>query len=74
MKTEWTREDELIALLDYVFESAEQPDWAVVQEYCYTMTHNGTWIMTQMLKLMWLCSEDQAAFDEEIWRLTNETQ
>lgn len=74
MKTEWTREEELTALLDYVFESAEQPDWSVVQEYCYNMSDNSTWLMTQLFKLMWLCSEDQAAFDEEIWRLTNETQ
>lgn len=64
---------ELTGLLDYVFESAEQPDWAVVREYCF-MSKNSSWLMTELLKLMWLCNEDQAAFDEEIWRLTNEAQ
>lgn len=67
MKTE---EQELCELLDIVFESAEEPDWAYVQEYCYI--RRSSWLMAELLKLMWLCNEDQAAFDEEIWRLTNE--
>ena len=69
MKTE---QQELCELLDVVFDSAEEPDWAFVQEYCWI--RRSSWLMKELLRLMWLCSEDQAAFDEEIWRLTNEAQ
>lgn len=57
-----------------VFESAEEPDWAAIQTYCFLGRPWATsaMLMTELLKLMWLCSEDQAAFDEAIWRLTNE--
>ena len=65
------REQELCALLDFVFDSAQEPDWAAVQEYCY-YSQNSSWLMTELLKALWLCNEDQAAFDEYIWRLTNE--
>lgn len=74
MKTKFfTKERELITLLDYVFDSAKQPDFAYVRELAY-MSDNPSWLMTELLRLLWLCSEDQAAFDEEIWRLTNEAQ
>ena len=65
-----TKEEELCILLDVVFDSAEEPDWAAVQEYCYISQHYS-WLMTELFRLMWLCAEDQAAFDEAIWRLTN---
>ena len=68
-----TREQELCALLDLVFDSGHEPDWAAVRELAYD-SWNTSWLMTEMFRLMWLCSEDQAAFDEEIWRLTNEAQ
>ena len=65
-----TREEELCVLLDMVFDSAQEPDWSVVREKAYESWHR-TWIITEMFRLMWLCAEDQAAFDEAIWRLTN---
>jgi hypothetical protein len=65
-----TRQEELCELLDIVFDSAQEPDWAVVREKCYD-SWNTSWLMTKMFRLMWLCAEDQAAFDEEVWRLTN---
>lgn len=68
-----TKEQELCALLDVVFDSADEPDWAAVQETCY-LSKRKTWLMDQLFRLMWLCAQDQAAFDEEIWRLTNEAQ
>lgn len=68
-----TKEQELLALLDAVFETAERPDFAAVRELAFTSTHSS-WLITELLKVMWLCSEDPAAFDEAIWRLTNETQ
>jgi hypothetical protein len=69
-----TKEQELVALLDIVFDSAAEPDWAFVQENCYLSRYYSTWLLRELLRLMWLCNEDQAAFDEEIWRLTNEAQ
>jgi hypothetical protein len=68
-----TKEQELTELLDVVFESGQEPDWAFVRERCYD-SWNTSWLMTKLFRLMWLCSEDQAAFDEEIWRLMNEAQ
>lgn len=65
-----TKEEELVELLDLVFESAHEPDWAVVRERAYD-SWNTSWLMTEMFRLLWLCAEDQAAFDEAIWRLTN---
>ena len=69
-----TKEQELCELLDFVFESAQEPDWAVVQDNCYLSRYYGTWLMKELLRLMWLCNEDQAAFDEAIWVLTNEAE
>lgn len=68
-----TREQELVDLLDLVFDSAQEPDWAAVRERAYD-SWNTSWLMTEMFKLLWLCAQDGAAFDEEIWRLTNEAQ
>lgn len=68
-----TREQELVALLDVVFESAEEPDWSYVEEVCFR-SHYTAYVMCELIRLMWLCSEDGAAFDEEIWRLTNEAE
>lgn len=71
-----TKEQELVVLLDLMFDSAQEPDWGKIQSYCFigrTWT-TSAWLMTELLKLMWLCNEDQAAFDEAVWRLTNETQ
>jgi hypothetical protein len=68
-----TKEAELCALLDAVFESGERPDFAVIRELAYTSKH-ASWLITELLKIMWLCSEDPSAFDEAIWRLTNEAQ
>lgn len=67
-----TKQEELCELLDIVFESAQEPDWSVVREICYD-SWNTSWLMTELFKLMWLCAEDQAAFDEAIWRHTNGT-
>jgi hypothetical protein len=65
-----TKEETLCVLLDIVFESAHEPDWAAVLSECYFSGH-GEWLLTEVFKLLWLCNEDQAAFDEAIWRLTN---
>lgn len=65
-----TREEELCALLDIVFDSGREPDWAAVRTQAYQSVYFH-WLMSELLKLMWLCCEDQAAFDEAIWRLTN---
>ena len=65
-----TKEQELESLLDLVFDSAQEPDWAAVQEQAY-LSVNRLWLIKELFRLMWLCSEDEAAFDEEIWRLTN---
>ena len=62
---------ELCELLDLVFDSAQEPDWSVVREKAYD-SWNTSWLMTELLKALWLCNEDQAAFDEYIWRVTNE--
>jgi hypothetical protein len=65
------KNQELCELLDLVFDSAQEPDWSVVREKAYD-SWNTSWLMTEMFKLLWLSNEDQAAFDEAIWRLTNE--
>lgn len=68
-----TKEETLCVLLDMVFESSQEPDWAAIQTYSFVGRPwtTSAWLMTELLKLMWLCNEDQAAFDEAIWRLTN---
>lgn len=66
-----TKEETLCTLLDIVFESAQEPDWAAVLTECYYSNHSGEWLLTEVFKLLWLCAEDQAAFDTEIWRLVN---
>lgn len=68
-----TKEQELCDLLDLVFESAERPDFAAVRELAYT-NYYGSWLITELLKIMWLCHEDPAAFDEYVWRILNEAQ
>ena len=68
-----TKEQELVDLLDVVFASGQEPDWSFVREKVFRSRY-PRWLMTELLRLVWLCSEDQAAFDEEIWRLTNEAQ
>lgn len=65
-----TREQELSELLDIVFECAERPDFAAVREMAFNCNH-WSWVITELLKVMWLCGSDPAAFDEYIWRLTN---
>lgn len=65
-----TKEQELCALLDIVFESAERPDFAAVRELAYASKHSS-WLITELLKAMWLCADDPAAFDEYVWRVTN---
>ncbi len=66
-----TRNEDLCKLLDIVFESAEEPDWSAVQELAYSSVHSS-WLITEVFRLTFLCAQDQAAFDEAIWLLTNE--
>lgn len=68
-----TREEELVGLLDILFESGQEPNWSKIQLLCFVGRPWATsaWFMTELLRLMWLANEDQAAFDEAIWRLTN---
>lgn len=68
-----TKEQELVELLDYVFDGHHETDWAVVQEKSYLSAHSS-WLLKELFRLLALCADDQAAFDEEIWRLTNEAQ
>ena len=68
-----TKEQDLVALLDIVFESAKETDWWFIVRFC-ELHDDGGWIMKQLLHLLWLSAEDEAAFNEEIWRLTNEAQ
>ena len=68
-----TKEQELCELLDVVFESGQRPDFAVVREMAF-LCRQRSWVITELLKIMWLCPEDPSAFDETIWRLTNEAQ
>ena len=68
-----TREEELCVLLDMVFDSAQEPDRAKIQLYCFIgrTQLSSAWLVTELLKLLWLSNEDQAAFDTEIWRIVN---
>jgi hypothetical protein len=68
-----TKQEELVALLDHVFDSAEEPNWVGIILYC-DLSDDKDWLLSEFMRLLWLCSEDQAAFDEEIWRITNEAQ
>lgn len=68
-----TKEQELCALFDLVFESAERPDFAAVRELAYRSQHTS-WLITELLKAMWLNGSDVAAFDEYVWVVLNEAQ
>ena len=68
-----TKEQELCALFDLVFESAERPDFAAVRELAYTSQHSS-WLITELLKAVWLNGSDPAAFDEYVWAVLNEAQ
>jgi hypothetical protein len=60
-----TKNQELCALFDLVFESAERPDFAAVRELAYRSKHSS-WLITELLKAMWLYGEDPSAFDEYV--------
>lgn len=64
-----TKEEELAGLLDMVFVDSERPDFAFVREVAYH-SENSSWLITELLKVMWLYGEDPAAFDEYIWSMT----
>lgn len=68
-----TKEQELCALFDLVFEDAARPDFAAVRELAYTSAHSS-WLITELLKAMWLNGSDPAAFDEYVWSVLNEAQ
>lgn len=68
-----TKEQELCALFDLVFEDAGTPDFAAVRELAY-MSEHSSWLITELLKAMWLCAADPAAFDEYVWSILNEAQ
>jgi len=68
-----TKEQELCALFDLVFESAERPDFAAVRELAYC-SQNSSWLITELLKAIWLNGSDPAAFDEYVWAVLNEAQ
>jgi hypothetical protein len=66
-----TKENELAALLDAVFDSyPNRPDFAAVRELAY-LSKNSSWLITELLKVLWLYSHDEAAFDEYIWRMVD---
>lgn len=66
-----TKEQELCALLDAVFANGhERPDFAAIREMAYVSKHSS-WLITELLKAMWLYGEDPSAFDEYVWSITN---
>ena len=66
-----TKEEELCALLDAVFANGpERPDFAAIRELAYLSKHSS-WLITELLKAMWLYGEDPSAFDEYVWSITN---
>lgn len=65
-----TKNEELCELLDYVFDSREAPDFAYLRELAFRSEHSR-WLIAELLRALWLCAEDQAAFDEYVWRVTN---
>jgi hypothetical protein len=68
-----TKEQELCALLDAVFGNGpERPDFAAIREMAYLSKHSS-WLITELLKAMWLYGEDPSAFDEYVWSITNES-
>jgi hypothetical protein len=56
--------------MDAVFDSNREPDWAAIREYAYLSRHSS-WLITELLKAMWLYGEDPSAFDEYVWSITN---
>ena len=69
-----TKEQELCELLDAVFDGyPAQPDFAYIRELAYRSTHSS-WLITELLRAMWLYNEDPSAFDEYGWVVTNAAQ
>jgi hypothetical protein len=69
-----TKEQELCRLLDAVFENyPARPDFAAIREIAYVSEHSS-WLITELLKVMWLYNEDPSAFDEYLWSVTNDSQ
>ena len=69
-----SKEEELCMLLDCTFDDyPARPDFAFIRELAYASKHSS-WLITELLKALWLYNEDPAAFDEYVWRLTNEAQ
>lgn len=65
-----TREEELAGLLDVLFEGSERPDFAAIRELAFNCRH-WSWVITELMKVLWLYGEDPAAFDEYVWSLNN---
>lgn len=66
-----TKEQELCALLDAVFDNyPEKPDFAAIREMAYLSQHSS-WLITELLKVLFLYNEDPSAFDEYLWSITN---
>lgn len=63
------KEQELAALLDIVFADGGKPDFAAVREIAY-LSSNSSWLVTELLKVLWLYGQDPAAFDEYVWSMT----
>lgn len=64
-----SKEQELAQLLDTVFgDYPARPDFSAVRELAFLST-NHSWLITELLKVMWLYGEDPSAFDEYLWSL-----
>lgn len=64
-----TKEQELAQLLDTVFDCyPARPDFSAVRELAF-LSDNHSWLVTELLKVMWLYMEDPSAFDEYLWSL-----
>lgn len=64
-----TREEELALLLDIVFDDGGEPDFAAVRQIAYVSRHSS-WLIAELLRVMWLYGQDPAAFDEYVWSMT----
>lgn len=64
-----TKEQELCALLDITFNDyPARPDFSAIREMAF-LSVNHSWLITELLKVMWLYNEDPSAFDEYLWSL-----
>lgn len=66
-----SKNEELCRLLDAVFDAyPARPDFAYIRELAF-LSQNSSWLITELLKALYLYNEDPSAFDEYLWSITN---